>query len=61
MMHMEYAHSSIIQYNNISRYSTFINRIEHARWTLTQRDNSMMDEETMIAEDDDLIMDEEDE
>jgi len=61
LMHMEYAHSSIIQYNNISRYSAFINRIEHARYALTQRDNSMRDEETMIAEDDDLIMDEEDE
>jgi hypothetical protein len=61
LMHMEYAHSSIIQYNNISRYSTFITRIEHARYVLTQRDNSMRDEETMNAEDDDLIMDEEDE
>lgn len=62
LMHMEYAHSSIIQYNNISRYSMFINRIEHARWTLTQRDNSIIrDEETMNAEDNDLIMDEEDE
>jgi hypothetical protein len=61
LMHMEYAHSSITQYNNISRYSMFINRIEHARWALTQRDNSVRDEETMIAEDDDLIMDEEDE
>jgi hypothetical protein len=40
----------------------FINRIEYARWTLTQRDNSIIrDEETMNAEDDDLIMDEEDE
>jgi hypothetical protein len=60
LMHMEYAHSSIIQYNNISRYSTFINRIEYARYALTQRDNSIIrDEETMNAEDDDLIMDEE--
>ena len=62
LLHMEYAHSSILQYNNISRYSMFINRIEYARWTLTQRDNSIIrDEETMNAEDDDLIMDEEDE
>ena len=61
LMHMEYAHSSIVQYNNISRYSTFINRIEYARYTLTQRDNFMRDEETMVTEDDDLIMDEEDE